>query len=69
MSHAHTEDQLVDPYRVVWNLRSLHFSSMDRVASTFAHLSSVVPLRVADAIHLACAADAGVAKYIATTRF
>jgi len=35
---------------------------VDRVASTFAHLPSVVPLRAADAIHLACAADAGFAK-------
>jgi predicted nucleic acid-binding protein len=33
-----------------------------RVASTFAKLPSVVALRAADAIHLACAADAGFAK-------
>ena len=33
-----------------------------RVASTFANLPSVVPLRAADAIHLACAANAGFAK-------
>ncbi len=32
------------------------------VASTFASLSSRVPLRAADAIHLACAANAGFAK-------
>lgn len=35
---------------------------VDRVASTFARLPSVVPLRAADAIHLACAANAGFAK-------
>jgi predicted nucleic acid-binding protein len=35
---------------------------MDRVASTFARLPSAVPLRAADAIHLACAANAGFAK-------
>lgn len=33
-----------------------------RVASTFAKLPSAVALRAADAIHLACAADAGFAK-------
>jgi predicted nucleic acid-binding protein len=33
-----------------------------RVASTFANLPSVVALRAADAIHLACAADAGFVK-------
>jgi len=35
---------------------------VERVASTFAHLPSMVPLRAADAMHLACAADAGFAK-------
>ena len=33
-----------------------------RVATTFSKLPSVVALRAADAIHLACAADAGFAK-------
>ena len=33
-----------------------------RVATTFAKLPTVVALRAADAIHLACAADAGFAK-------
>jgi predicted nucleic acid-binding protein len=33
-----------------------------RVASTYAHLPPAVPLRAADAIHLACAADSGFAK-------
>jgi len=37
-------------------------SVMDRVASTFARLPAVVPLRAADAIHLACTADAGFSK-------
>jgi len=35
---------------------------VDRVASTFARLPSIVALRAADAIHLACAANAGFAK-------
>lgn len=35
---------------------------VDRVASTFARLPAAVPLRAADAIHLACAADAGFSK-------
>jgi len=35
---------------------------VDRVAATFAHLPSVVPVRAADALHLACAANAGFAK-------
>ena len=35
---------------------------VDRVASTFARLPAAVPLRAADAIHLACTADAGLAK-------
>jgi predicted nucleic acid-binding protein len=33
-----------------------------RVASTFARLPSTITLRAADAVHLACAADAGFAK-------
>jgi predicted nucleic acid-binding protein len=35
---------------------------MARVASTFARLPAAVALRTADAIHLACAANAGFAK-------
>jgi predicted nucleic acid-binding protein len=35
---------------------------MVRVAATFANLPSAVSLRAADAIHLACAANAGFAK-------
>jgi predicted nucleic acid-binding protein len=35
---------------------------MDRVASTFARLPAAVHLRAADAIHLACTADAGFSK-------
>jgi predicted nucleic acid-binding protein len=42
---------------------------VDRVASTFARLPAVVPLRAADAIHLACTADAGFSKiYSSDTR-
>jgi predicted nucleic acid-binding protein len=35
---------------------------VDRVASTFARLPATVPLRAADAIHLACTADAGFSR-------
>ena len=35
---------------------------VDRIASTFARLPAAVPLRAADAIHLACTADAGFSK-------
>jgi predicted nucleic acid-binding protein len=35
---------------------------VDRIASAFAHLPPAVSLRAADAMHLACAADAGFVK-------
>jgi predicted nucleic acid-binding protein len=35
---------------------------MDRVASTFARLPAIVPLRAADAVHLACTVDAGISR-------
>jgi len=35
---------------------------VDRIASTFARLPAAVPLRAADAIHLACTADAGFSR-------
>ena len=35
---------------------------VDRVASTYAKLPAAVALRAADALHLACAADAGFSK-------
>ncbi|HEX3624466.1 MAG TPA: type II toxin-antitoxin system VapC family toxin [Verrucomicrobiae bacterium] len=35
---------------------------VDRVGSTFARLPDAVPLRAADAIHLACSADAGFSR-------
>jgi predicted nucleic acid-binding protein len=35
---------------------------IDRVAFTFARLPATVPLRAADAIHLACTVDAGISR-------